>query len=302
MTGAMLPEGADCVIMVEYVKEIDISHVKYTLEKTGINIAYKAEDIKKDSILLKKGKIIKPQHIALIASVGYPEITVYKQPKVAVLTTGSELVEPDTIPALGQIRNSNAWQLYSQIKRVNATPIYFGIIEDTEEQIDLAIKKAISENDVVILTGGVSMGDFDFVPKILKQNNVNLIFEKIKIRPGKPTVFGVHENAFVFGLPGNPVSSFVLFEILVKPFLQKIMGVIESTINILLPLGVEYKRAKAEVMQWIPSKINQNGEIVPVEYHGSAHVSSICNADVFFPINIGVFEMKKGELVNVRQL
>ena len=302
MTGAMMPAGADCVLMVEHTKVIDSNQIEFILEKTGINIAYKAEDIKKDSVLLKKGIIIKPQHIALIASVGYSELMVYKQPKVAVLTTGSELVEPDSIPALGQIRNSNAWQLYSQVQRANAIPVYFGIIEDTEEQLDLAIKKAITENDIVILTGGVSMGDFDFVPKILKQNKVDLIFEKIKIRPGKPTVFGVHENAFVFGLPGNPVSSFVLFEILVKPFLQKIIGSTETEKNILLPLSADFKRAKADIMLWVPSKINENSEVVPVEFHGSAHVSSICEADVIFPISIGVFELKKGDLVNVRQI
>ncbi len=302
MTGAMLPVGADCVLMVEHTKEIDSNHIKFTFEKTGVNVAYKAEDIKKDSVLLKKGLTIKPQHIALIASVGYPELMVYKQPKVAILTTGSELVEPDSIPALGQIRNSNAWQLYSQVQKANAIPVYFGIIEDSEEKIDLAIKKAISENDVVILTGGVSMGDFDYVPKILKQNKVDLIFEKIKIRPGKPTVFGIHLNAFVFGLPGNPVSSFVLFEILLKPFLQKMMGSNENPKNVFLPIGVDFKRAKAEVMLWLPSTINNQGEVVPVEFHGSAHVSSICEADVIFPISIDVFELKKGDLVNVRQI
>ena len=302
MTGAMLPTGADCVLMVEHTNEIDSNHIKYNFEKTGINIAYKAEDIKKDSVLLQKGLIIQPQHIALIASVGYPELTVYKQPKVAILATGSELVEPNSTPALGQIRNSNAWQLHSQVQKTNAIPVYFGIIEDTEEKTDIAIKKAISENDIVILTGGVSMGDFDFVPKILKQNNVDLIFEKIRIKPGKPTVFGVHENAFVFGLPGNPVSSFVLFEILVKPFLMKMMGLTEKKKNILLPIGIDFKRIKADVLLWVPSKINEKGEVIPVEYHGSAHISSLCNADVLFPINIDVFEIKKGDLVNVRQL
>ena len=302
MTGAMLPVGADCVIMVEHVEKINEKHIRFTKEKTGVNIAYKAEDIKKGSIVINKGTLIKPQHIALIASVGYPELKVYKQPKVAVLTTGSELVEPNVIPSLGQIRNSNAWQIYSQIQRVNAIPVYFGIIEDTEEKIDFAIKKAIAENDIVILTGGVSMGDFDFVPKILKQNNVNLLFEKIKIQPGKPTVFGIHNKSYIFGLPGNPVSSFVVFEVLVKPFLQKLMGSIELQNNLLLPIGVNFKRSKADRLLWVTSKINSKGEVVPVEYHGSAHVSSICDADVIFPVNIDVFEIKKGDIVNVRQI
>ena len=231
MTGAIVPEGTDCIIMVEHVVNIDDNKIKFNKENTGVNIAYKAEDIVKGSVLLTNGTLIKPQQIAIMASVGYSKVKVYKQPKIGVLVTGTELVEPEQIPNECQIRNSNAWQLISQIKKVNAIPVYYGIIEDTEEKLDLAIKKAIAENDVVILTGGVSMGDFDFVPKILKQNNVNLLFEKIKIQPGKPTVFGVHDNAYVFGLPGNPVSSFVVFEFLVKPFLQKLMGINENNLK-----------------------------------------------------------------------
>jgi len=302
MTGAIVPEGTDCIIMVEHVVNIDDNKIKFNKENTGVNIAYKAEDIVKGSVLLTNGTLIKPQQIAIMASVGYSKVKVYKQPKIGVLVTGTELVEPEQIPNECQIRNSNAWQLISQIKRVNAIPVYYGIIEDTEEKLDLAIKKAIAENDVVILTGGVSMGDFDFVPKILKQNNVNLLFEKIKIQPGKPTVFGVHDNAYVFGLPGNPVSSFVVFEFLVKPFLQKLMGINENNLNLLLPLGVDFKRKKAERLMWVPSKINEKGEVIPVEYHGTAHVISICEADVIFPINIDIFEMKKGDLVYVRQI
>ena len=302
MTGAIVPEGTDCIIMVEHVVNIDDNKIKFNKENTGVNIAYKAEDIVKGSVLLTNGTLIKPQQIAIMASVGYSKVKVYKQPKIGVLVTGTELVEPEQIPNECQIRNSNAWQLISQIKRVNAIPVYYGIIEDTEEKLDLAIKKAIAENDVVILTGGVSMGDFDFVPKILKQNNVNLLFEKIKIQPGKPTVFGVHDNAYVFGLPGNPVSSFVVFEFLVKPFLQKLMGINENNLNLLLPLGVDFKRKKAERLMWVPSKINEKGEVIPVEYHGTAHVISICEADVIFPINIDIFEMKKGDLIYVRQI
>jgi molybdopterin molybdotransferase len=302
MTGAKLPDGADCVLMVEFTQKTTENNIRFTKEYTPKNISFKAEDIKKGQTVLKNGTFIKPQHIALLASVGYTKPVVYRKPKVAVLSTGSELVEPDQIPGPVQIRNSNAWQLCTQIQRANATPVYFGIVGDSEEETDQAIKKSISENDVIILTGGVSMGDFDFVPKILKQNNINLLFEKIQIKPGMPTVFGIHKQAFVFGLPGNPVSSFILFEVLVKPFLQKMMGNKENQPIIQLPLGIDYKRKKADRLGWIPSKINQQGEIIPVEYHGSAHVLSICDADVIFSVNLGITEIKKGELVHARQI
>lgn len=301
MTGAMIPEGADCVIMVEHVVNIGNNKIKFNKEKTGVNIAYKAEDIVKGNVLLPKGTYIKPQQIAIMASVGYSKVKVYKQLKVGVLVTGTELVEPEQTPNEGQIRNSNAWQLISQIKKVNAIPVYYGIIEDTKEKLDITIKKAINECDIVILTGGVSMGDYDFVPEILRQNNVNLLFEKIKIQPGKPTVFGIGNKSYIFGLPGNPVSSFIVFEILVKPFLLKMMGFIENSNNLLLPLGKCFSRKKAERLQWVPSIIKDD-KVYPIEYHGSAHVMSVCNANAIFSVEINVNEIKEGELVNVRQI
>ena len=300
MTGAPVPNGADCVIMVEHTEKISDSTIKFTSNHTNINIAWQGEDIKTGDVVLKKGTFIKPQHIAILASVGCADPLVYKKPKVAVIATGSELVEPNLKPGPTQIRNSNAWQLIAQIERANAIPAYQGIVVDSEIDTDLAIKKAISENDVVLLTGGVSMGDYDFVPKILMQNKVNLLFEKIQIKPGMPTVFGVHENAFIFGLPGNPVSTFILFELLVRPFLNKMMGRTNSISEIKLPLGIDYNRRNADRMAWIPSKINTEGELIPVEYHGSAHVNALSDADFIFSIDIGIEKLSKGEKVHAR--
>jgi molybdopterin molybdotransferase len=300
MTGAKIPDGADCVIMVEHTEKILESTIKFTSDHTNINIAWQGEDIKTGDVVLKKGTFIKPQHIAILASVGCADPLVYKKPKVAVIATGSELVEPNLKPGPTQIRNSNAWQLIAQIERANAIPAYQGIAVDSEIETDLAIKKAISENDVVLLTGGVSMGDYDFVPKILMQNKVNLLFEKIQIKPGMPTVFGVHENAFIFGLPGNPVSTFILFELLVRPFLNKMMGRTNSISEIKLPLGIDYNRRNADRMAWIPSKINTEGELIPVEYHGSAHVNALSDADFIFSIDIGIEKLSKGEKVHAR--
>jgi molybdopterin molybdotransferase len=302
MTGAKIPEGADVVIMVEHTQTISENTIVFTKEKTTPNISKKAEDIKKGQVVLKKGTYLKPQHTAMLASVGCSEPVVFTKPKVAILSTGSELVEPNQIPGPAQIRNSNAWQLYTQVIRANATPVYYGIIEDSEEETDKAIKKALKENDVILLTGGVSMGDFDFVPKILKENNISLKFEKIQIKPGMPTVFGTHEKSFIFGLPGNPVSSYIIFEVLVKPFLQKMMGNHEEQTILKLPIGIDYKRKKTDRLGWIPSKTSPSGEIIPVEYHGSAHVFSICDADVIFSVEIGVSEISKGEMVDARQI
>ncbi|MFW5725874.1 MAG: molybdopterin molybdotransferase MoeA, partial [Bacteroidota bacterium] len=210
------------------------------------------------------------------------------------------LVEPHQQPGPGQIRNSNAWQLIAQVRSSHCIPNYMGIVPDTEEDTDIAITKALKENDVVLLTGGVSMGDFDYVPQSMKKNKVDIRFQKVAVKPGRPTVFGVTENACIFGLPGNPVSSFINFEIFVKPLLYKLMGHDFVPKELLLPMGVNYKRKKADRMEWLPVKINPGGEVIPVGYHGSAHIHAMCLADAIMSIPVNVFEIAKGEQVHVR--
>lgn len=302
MTGAMIPDGADCVIMVEYTKELDENTIKFTEKTTTTNISYRAEDLKKGKIILKKGLFVKPQHIALLASVGYHSPKVYMQPKVAIIATGSELVDVNKIPGASQIRNSNGYQLVAQVVNSFAIPNYYGIARDSEEETETIINKAIYENEVVLITGGVSMGDYDFVPQILKRNNVKLLFEKIAIKPGKPTVFGIKENKFIFGLPGNPVSTFVLFELLVRPLIYKMMGTTFKTPLVKMPMGIDYVRRNDDRMAWIPIKLSEEGSVNFVDYHGSAHVHSLSFADGLVAVPIGTSRIEKGELVNVRLL
>ena len=134
------------------------------------------------------------------------------------------------------------------------------------------------------------MGDFDLVPKMLRENNIKLIFEKVAIKPGKPTVFGVSDEVFCFGLPGNPVSTFVVFEILVKPFLCR------------MPLERTISRRRTERMSWVPVAFTDNGGVTPVEYHGSAHINALCGADGLIAVPAGVTEIKEGTCVDVRQI
>lgn len=300
MTGSMVPAGADCVVMKEYIESPTENTVRFIGEKTADNICRKAEDIKVGDIVLRKGTLLKPQHIAVLASVGNTQPLVAKRPRVAVIATGTELVEPASKPELSQIRNSNSFQLTVQIESAGAVAKYYGIAGDTDEAIDSLFKKALDQNDVVLISGGVSVGDFDFVPRILKQNNIDLLFDKIAIKPGKPTVFGVSEKAYCFGLPGNPVSTFVLFEILVKPFLYKLMGHDYKPHNIRMPLGESVKRKKTKRQRWLPMAITQSGTVKPVEYHGSAHISSLCAADGLTRIDVGVGEIEKGTMMEVR--
>lgn len=302
MTGAMVPDGADCVIMVEFTKNPTEDTVRFAGKETANNICFKAEDIKAGDVVLRRGTLIRPQHIATLAAVGCANPPVAVRPKVGVIATGSELVEPSQNPSASQIRDTNSFQLASQVETVGAVAKNYGVAKDTREAIDAAVKKAVSENDVVLISGGVSVGEFDFVPEILKQNGFSLMFEKIAIKPGKPTVFGRAGNVFCFGVPGNPVSGFVIFELLIKPFLYKLMGYNFKPLDIKAPLETSVSRKKVGSPSWIPVIITGAGIVRPVEYHGSAHFNALCGADGLICIPKGTAELKEGTIVSVRPI
>jgi len=313
MTGAMLPDGADCVIMVEHTEIISENKIRYTRlspevsvcqvdTKINLNICYCGEDIKTGDLVLPKGTFIKPQHIAILASVGCVNPKVYRRPKIAVIPTGSELVEPHKKPSPTQIRNSNGAQLMAQIARVGAEGTYIGIAADTDDDTLRKIMQAVDNHDIIILSGGVSMGDYDLVPKILEQAGFQLFIESVAVQPGKPLVFGTKEKKFVFGMPGNPVSSFVQFELMTKPLIYRLMGFDYKPLSIKMPLHADYTRRKAQRMSWLPVRITPEGTVKPVEYHGSAHINAYSVADGIIAIPVGVQTLKKGELVDVRQI
>ena len=300
MTGAPVPKGADCVIMVEFTENPTGRTVRFVGEKTDDHIRQQGQDTKAGQVLLLKGVRIRPQHIAVLASVGHVQVLVAKRPKVAVIATGDELVEPQLKPSPWRLRNNNSLQLTAQLESLSAIVTDYGIAKDTTGDIDRIFKRALAENDVIIISGGVSMGDFDLVPGILRQNNIELLFEKIALRPGKPTVFGTSEKAYCFGLPGNPVSTFVVFELLVKPFLYRLMGHDYIPADVQMPLGQSIRRKIAERQSWTQVKITDVGTLENVEYHGSAHIGALCNADGLVSIGVGVAEIPKGTIVRVR--
>ncbi len=299
MTGAPIPKGADCVIEVELSELVTEHTVKFSGHSRK-NIDYQASDINLGDLVLSKGQIIDARHIAVMATVGCTHPTVFKQPLVGIISTGDEIVEPEIKPNLSQIRNSNGHQLVAQVVQSNAIPKYYGIVKDSYQATYAAIENGINECDVLILTGGVSMGDFDFVPKIMVDLGVKLLFDRVAVQPGKPTTFGTKGNKLIFGLPGNPVSSFVQFEIMVKPAIYQMMGIIEKKKNISLPLAEAYSRKKDDRKAFIPIKLTDKSTVIPTEYHGSAHINSLTESHGFAIIEIGVKELKEGELVNVR--
>ncbi len=300
MTGGMVPDGADTVIMVEYTVESGINKIRFVHEKTSANICYLGEDIRKDEIVLKKGTLIRPQEIAVLASVGCVEPKVFCRPVVGIISTGDELVEPDQVPAKSQIRNSNAAQLIAQVQKAGAIPQYFGIAADNEEVTRKIITEALENSDMVLLTGGVSMGDFDFVPQILVELGISIQFKSMAVQPGRPTVFGIKDGKYLFGLPGNPVSSFVQFELLVKPLIFALMGCDFKPLELKLPMGETYIRRQTKRKSFVPVFI-KTGKVYPVEYHGSAHIHSYIFADGLVAVELGETTLEEGAIVDVRQ-
>ncbi len=299
MTGAMVPKGADTVIMVEDTEKVDKNHIRYLKDKSKTNICYLAEDILRGDVVLKKGTRISARHIPILASVGLVKPKVYRQPKVAIITTGSELVEPENKPAKSQIRNSNAYSIQAELAQMGISARYYGIAPDTKEATHKLLKKAIEYSDVVIFSGAVSMGDFDYVPDVLKEEGVEILFHGINVKPGKRSIFGRSADKYFIGVPGNPVSAFVQTKLLIIPFLYKLMGHNYLELVVKLPLKEYFKRKKAGKKEFIPIQI-ENNFVKRMKYHGSAHINGLTYADGLMEIDLEVTEIKKGKLVNVR--
>ncbi len=302
MTGAAVPRGADYIFMLEESEEKEGGKVRFTAKAAKSNIAKAAEDLFRGQTVLKAGRFIKPQDIAVMAVVGAMEVTVSCKVHVGIISTGNELVEPDHTPAQAQIRNSNASQLMAQVTRAGATGKYYGIATDDEASTRKLLTAAIAENEVVLISGGVSFGDFDFVPAVMRSMGLTLHFDQVAMQPGKPLTFCTGEKKAVFGLPGNPVSTFVQFEVMVRPYLNKMMGVTTEDPLLMIPLADDYSRKRADRMAWIPVIITAAGEAQPVEYHGSAHITSLPDAWGIITIPRGQSWIQKGETVSVRQI
>lgn len=302
MTGAMVPHGADCVVMVEHTELTEDDRMVFTATGTADNICVRGEDVQQGDIVLNAGTLVAPQHVAVLASMGEAFPEVFMQPRMAVLSTGDELVEPDEKPLPSQIRNSNAVQLVAQCAQIGVAADYLGVARDNIEDTRAKVGSALDGYDVVILSGGVSMGDFDFVPTVLQEHGIEILFKSVAVQPGRPTVFGRRNKTFFFGLPGNPVSSFVQFELLVKPLLYGLMGCSYMPKTTRLQLMADYTRKKNKRKAFIPIRYSEAGGVIPVTYHGSAHIHAYVGADGIVALEIGQKVLKKGDWVDVRQI
>lgn len=302
MTGAVVPEGADCVFKVEDSKDTGSNKVRCTNYKTTRNICYQGEDYKKGNVLIKKGTLVNTSQMAVLAGAGYHQVEVSRMPNIALITTGSELVEPQDTLQKGKIRNSNASQLITQLQKMGINSTYLGIVPDDYEQISTLLIESCKTNDIVIFTGGASMGDLDLIPLILKDQEFKIYWDRTGIKPGNPMTFAQKQNNFCFGLSGNPVSSLVQFEMIAKPVIYKLLGANYQPLRMKVEVSSGYQRKKADRLGIVPVKINNQGTAETIPYNGSAHIAALVNANALMEIPLGTTEIKQGESAYVRPL
>lgn len=223
MTGAPLPSGVDTVVPVELTSQTGDALTVNEPVEPGANVRRAAEDLAEGDVLFPRGALLGPAEIGLLASVGCERISVARRPRVAILATGSELVAAGAPLAPGQIRNSNSFTAYGQVLAAGAEPVLLGIARDELEETRRLIAAAL-EHDVVLSSGGVSVGEYDFVKQVQEELGVERRFWGVATKPGKPLAFGVREGTLVFGVPGNPVAAMVCFELYVRPALLAMQG------------------------------------------------------------------------------
>ena len=302
MTGAYVPEGADTVVKVEDT-ERDGNRVRIFVESPkGENIRYSGEDVKEGDLVLSKGKIVGPAEVGMLASLGRSFIKVYQKPLVAMIATGDEIADIDEDTSGEKIISSNSYSLHAQVRECGALPLQTGIAKDREESLMAAFRAALRA-DVIISSGGVSVGDYDFVKDVMEQMGTNIEFWQVAQRPGKPLAFGTMEGKLVFGLPGNPVSSMITFEEYVRPALLKMMGheeIFRRTIKAILTEDIKKKGGLKHFIRALVKKEGERFTVSTTGEQGSGILTSMVLANGIIVLPEDMTLVKKGEEVAVQ--
>ena len=321
MTGAPVPEGADAVVMVEYTSLQDDSVEMAKSVALGENIVPQGAEAKGGSLLLNRGARLGEAGIALAASVGKSHLRVFTRPRVAVLTTGDEIVEVDATPTPTQIRNSNGYSLAVQIQKAGGVPVLLPIAPDEPSRLRQLIEKGM-QYDLLVMTGGVSMGRYDLVEQVLAELQAEFFFAGAKIQPGRPVVFGrvgscgagaparagasaPPSHKYFFGLPGNPVSTMVTLELFARPMIEALAGMSP------IPLAFPHARLKSEIhvktglTRFLPATLSgqyEDSHVELVPWHGSGDIAARSQANCYIVIPADREHILAGEWIAVMGL
>ncbi len=299
LTGAPLPAGVDAVIPQEKVKRKG-EYIHFTMPLSrGRNVRPQGEDIQKGEKVLEKGTQIRPQEMGVLSSLGFTTLSVIRQPRVALLSTGNEIVEPGTERALGQIYDSNRFSLMGLLQAMHIIPIDLGIAPDRKEDLRARLLEGSAQADAVLTSGGVSVGSYDLMYDVLLEIG-QVEAWKVKVKPGKPQAYGKIGKAFFFGLPGNPVSSVVVFLLFVRPALQKIMGLrapIPQRFQAILTAPIRKEKGRTEFQRGILEYVDHTWRVANTGAQGSGILHSLLRANCFIILEEGREFFEVGEAV-----
>jgi molybdopterin molybdotransferase len=310
MTGAAVPAGADCVVMIEHVNYVQkVSSAQNAIQlakgrkiKSGENIVGRGAEAEADVALVGEGTRLRAQQIALAASSGYARLQVYGKPRVAIVSTGSELVAVEAQPGAVQIRDSNSWALAEMVRSLGGEAHRLSIVGDTLEELQQVFQSS-RQFDALVLTGGVSAGLFDLVEEALDGEGAELLFTGVKIQPGKPVVLARRPNGegkwqWIFALPGNPVSAMVTFQLFARPMILALCGEHAAGPTFAWAPFVGEHRGKSGLRRFLPSKLGSRG-VELVRWQGSGDIRAFASANCCVVLDEEQAEVRDGELVRI---
>jgi molybdopterin molybdotransferase len=307
-TGGMLPKGTDAVVMFEHTQQVDAGMIEVLKPAAPAeNVIQAGEDVKKGACVLQKGHRLRPQDIGVLAGLGIKDVGVYEQPKVSIISTGDEIVPPDKPVRPGQVRDINSYNLAGLVSDSGAIPIIEGIFSDDYEIIRDVVKKSVIDSDIVLISGGSSVGAKDVTARVIDDmGKPGVLFHGVSLKPGKPTIGGIINNVPIFGLPGHPAAVSVCFEIFIRPLIKTLSGSTKEGFDI------DKHTIKARIARNISSSPGREehigvyleereGEIWAVPLLGkSGLITTLIKADGTAVIPLRKIGVQEGEIVEVR--
>lgn len=297
-TGAPLPDGADTVVMQEKVSQLD-GKIRIHDEqlKPGSNVRDQGSEIKAGALAMQKGDLLGPAAIGFLAGIGVTEVVVFPMPKIAIIVTGKELQRPGTELQFGQVYESNSYSLSAALQQEGITDIEIHAADDNLEELTHMLETTLQKNDVILLNGGVSVGDYDFVLEATKRCGIEQIFHRVKQKPGKPLFFGTKGHQLIFGLPGNPSSVLSCYYNYVLPALKGLSHKENSIKQVIARLTHDYKKP-AGLTHFLKGSYD-NGNATPLHAQESFRLSSFAQANCLIVLNEDEEEFSAGQTVNV---
>ena len=299
MTGAPIPAGADAVVMVEHTSRINGRvHIAGAAEPRQF-INPQGCEAAANQVVLRAGKRIDYSDVAMLAAFGHTHANVYRQPEVAIIATGDEIVAVSETPSVFQIRNSNAYSLAAQVARAGGVPRFLPVARDTVEHTRAIVDRGLSA-DLLLLSGGVSAGKYDVVEPVLAAAGAEFFFDRVLIQPGQPLVFGQAQGKFFFGLPGNPSSTMVTFEVFARAAVELLAGQAETPLHMPFARLTRDFRHRPGLTRFLPAQLSLDGaEVTPVEWHGSGDVPALTRANAYLVADPDRPEYPRGEFIRV---